>query len=575
MADLEGYLRYLQRDDVSELVLQTGKVAALLLTNGKAHPLTQSSLAAGHIVGLLDSAGLRELLPNSDTSGEPKTIEIAGRPYVCRAARKANNLQFRFRPASGHTRPAGSPRAVEREPTPAVRDIPRPAPEGPAPAPRARPSPSRSSTPHGPTGARTSPSPSPSPAPATPPRQPTGGSRAGRFDGREPRCTWAKGSPESRMLAMLTEAREAGCSDVHLAAHQPARMRRLGQLSPVGEAIDPRDIDRMLTPLLERAGGDLGEQLAQRGYADFALAFSSCGRMRANFARGRTGLKGCFRMVADSPPTLEELGLPEELRKVGQFHQGLAVVSGPSGQGKTTTMAALVDLVNKTKPDHIITVEDPIEIIHPIAKSVISQRQVGLHTASFHRALKAALREDPDVIVIGELRDRETVEMALQAAETGHLVIASMSTPSGAKTIDRLIDMFPPDDQSQVRSTLAGALKVVVSQRLVPTADRTKMVAAAELITGNIPLWSLIRENKLFQLPSLLQRGRNYGMIRVEDSLNDLLARGVIDEDTAKFAADDPRMIGDRQASTPEPVAQPGGGGLGALRNMFGRKGEN
>jgi twitching motility protein PilT len=209
---------------------------------------------------------------------------------------------------------------------------------------------------------------------------------------------------------------------------------------------------------------------------------------------------------------------------------------------------------------------------------VISQRQVGLHTASFHRALKAALREDPDVIVIGELRDRETVEMALQAAETGHLVIASMSTPSGAKTIDRLIDMFPPEDQAQVRSTLAGALKIVVSQRLVPAADRSRMVAAAELITGNIPLWSLIRENKLFQLPSLLQRGRNYGMIRVEDSLNELLARGVIDEASARAAADDPRMIhpgGVKPPSTSEPPGSQSPSAIGAMRSMFGRKKEN
>jgi twitching motility protein PilT len=241
-------------------------------------------------------------------------------------------------------------------------------------------------------------------------------------------------------------------------------------------------------------------------------------------------------------------------------------------------MAALVDLVNQSKPHHIITVEDPIEVVHPIKRAVISQRQVGLHTQSFHAALKGALREDPDVIIIGELRDRETVEMALQAAETGHLVIASMSTPSGAKTIDRLIDMFPPEDQAQVRSTLAGALKIVVSQRLVPNVARTQMVAVAELITGNVPLWSLIRDNKLFQLPSLLQRGRNYGMIRAEDSLNDLLARGVIDEDTARRYADDPRAInpgGVKAPSSSPESAQPGQelgkAALGAMRNMFGR----
>ncbi|MCA9685394.1 MAG: PilT/PilU family type 4a pilus ATPase, partial [Myxococcales bacterium] len=407
-----------------------------------------------------------------------------------------------------------------------------------------------------------------------------------------PRCTWTKGSPQARMLAMLDEARQSGCSDVHVVAGQPARLRRLAELNTVGDALPDATVEQMLMPLLEQAGPAMREQLETLGYADFSVEFASCGRMRVNFARGRSGLKGCFRLIVDGPPTLAELGLPQELAKVGDYHQGLAIVSGPSGQGKTTTMAALVDLVNRHEPAHIITVEDPIEVVHPIAKAVISQRQVGLHTASFHRALKAALREDPDVIVIGELRDKETVEMAMQAAETGHLVIASMSTPSGAKTIDRLIDMFPPEDQAQVRSTLAGALKIVVSQRLVPAADRSRLVAAAELITGSIPLWSLIRDNKLFQLPSLLQRGRNYGMIRVEDSLNDLLARGIIDEEAAKRFADDPRAIGAKKksASSPGSGTPPTTGGpetegegpaipgqdlgkaaLGAVRNIFGR----
>jgi twitching motility protein PilT len=382
-------------------------------------------------------------------------------------------------------------------------------------------------------------------------------------------------------MALLREARESGSTDVHVVGGQPARLRRLGELITVGDPLPADQIQAMLRPLLEQAGSSSVEQLQQLGYADFAVELPGAGRLRVNFAEGRSGLKGCFRLVVGSPPSLTGLGLPHELGKVSEYHQGLAVVSGPSGQGKTTTMAALVDLVNREKPHHIITVEDPIEIVHPIHRAVMSQRQTGLHTASFHRALKAALREDPDVIVIGELRDRETVEMALQAAETGHLVIASMSTPSGAKTIDRLIDMFPPDDQAQVRSTLAGALKIVVSQRLVPAADRSRMVAASELITGSIPLWSLIRENKLFQLPSLLQRGRNYGMIRVEDSLNELLAQGIIDEATAKHAADDPRGIhpgGVKPAAAPSdggsggpPNQEIGKAALGAMRNMFGR----
>lgn len=516
MADLDRYLRYLQRADVTELVLQTDKVAALKLDSGNLHPLTKGGLGSAHIVALLEGIGWGGLIPAQDSAGQAQIVSSGGVEYSCKVARRGDQLQVRV---LAHASAAASATAA-------------------APAP--------------PRAAATS--------------EPS-------FASRPPRCTWQTGSAHDRLCALLGEARESGSTDVHVIGGQPARLRRLGELITVGDPLPAAGVEQMLLPLLEQAGAGAQAQLAELSYADFAIELPGAGRMRVNLARGRSGRKGCFRCVVDSPPSLAGLGLPRELGKVAEYHQGLAVVSGPSGQGKTTTMAALVDLVNQLKPHHIITVEDPIEVVYPIRKAVISQRQVGLHTASFHRALKAALREDPDVIVIGELRDRETVEMALQAAETGHLVIASMSTPSGAKTIDRLIDMFPPDDQAQVRSTLAGALKIIVSQRLVPAADRSRMVAAAELITGNIPLWSLIRENKLFQLPSLLQRGRNYGMIRVEDSLNELLARGVIDEATARAAADDPRMI--HPGGVKPPSADQAGpanpSAIGAMRSMFGR----
>jgi twitching motility protein PilT len=256
------------------------------------------------------------------------------------------------------------------------------------------------------------------------------------------------------------------------------------------------------------------------------------------------------------------------------YHQGLVVVSGPNGAGKTTTLSALVDLFNSERSVHIITVEDPVEVIHPIKKAIVSQREVGIHTKSFHAALKGSLREDPDVIAIGELRDRETVEKALEAAETGHLVFATMSTPSGARTIGRLIDMFPPDDQSQVRSTLAGVLKFVVSQRLVPRKDGNGRVVAVELLTGGMALWTLIRDDKLFQLPSLLQRGRAFGMIRIEDSLNELLSSGVISMETAKAFADDPRVIGHSAEQPMSPnQASPAQSTKGTMRNLFSKKG--
>src|SRR6185436_11055727 len=262
-----------------------------------------------------------------------------------------------------------------------------------------------------------------------------------------------------------------------------------------------------------------------------------------NVSRQQGGVKGSFRLAVAKPPTLEELGLPAAVAKVTEHHQGLVVIAGPSGHGKTTTLAALVDLLNRADPIHILTIEDPVEIVHPKQAAVVSQREVGCHTASFAAALKASLREDPDVIVIGELRDRETVEIALTAAETGHLVLATMSTPSAMRTIDRLIDMFPPDEQPQVRSSLASTLRAVIAQRLLPNIASDGMVAAVELVTGVLPLAAMIRDNKLFQLPNLMQRGRAFGMIRLDDSLLDHVRSKRITDETALAVCDNRKEL--------------------------------
>ena len=345
----------------------------------------------------------------------------------------------------------------------------------------------------------------------------------------------------SRLLAaLLRRAREGGASDVHVVSDAPTRIRIAGVLQPEREPTTHQTVVCMVKSLLQPRHLDA---LTVQGYADLAVDVPGAGRLRLNVCRQRTGFKACFRLVAPRPPTIDELGMPKEVAKLQTHHQGLVLISGPNGHGKTTSMAALIDMFNAAKPLHIITVEDPVEVLHPVKQALVTQREVGVHTRTFHTALAGALREDPDVIAIGELRDRETVEMALQASETGHLVLATMSTPSGAKTIDRVIDMFPPDDQSQVRATLAGALKLVLSQRLLRRKDGRGLVAAYELITGNIPLWALIRDKKLFQLPSLMQRGRNYGMIQLEDSLKELLRNGVIAESEASLYAEDRRAL--------------------------------
>ncbi|HEX5063231.1 MAG TPA: PilT/PilU family type 4a pilus ATPase [Kofleriaceae bacterium] len=350
-------------------------------------------------------------------------------------------------------------------------------------------------------------------------------------------------------------ARQKGASDLHIVAGRPAMVRLMGELRPLDPTPVPADIvDRMLLPLL---GPRRRVRLRTVGYVDLAFDVQGAGRLRGNVSRLQGGLRGAFRLARVTPPTLEELDLPRELAKVTAHHQGLVVIAGPNGQGKTTTMTALVDLINSTKAHHIITIEDPVELEHPRKQSVISQREVGRHTKSFAAALKASLREDPDVIVIGELRDRETVEIALTAAETGHLVLATMSTPSAAKTIDRLIDMFPPDEQTQARASIAGALKAIVAQRLLPSTAGG-VVPAIELVTGVLPLAVLIRDDKLFQLPNLMQRGRAFGMIRFDDSLLELLRAGKITEDTLRQYS----PTAANQAKQPaQPAAQPMGRG--------------
>nr|MBA2539379.1 PilT/PilU family type 4a pilus ATPase [Deltaproteobacteria bacterium] len=343
------------------------------------------------------------------------------------------------------------------------------------------------------------------------------------------------------MRALIVQATERGASDLHLIVGRPPCVRVLGELVPLRpETLDARAVDALVMPLLDHRGHT---QLAAVGYSDFAIEVPGGGRMRSNVARCQGGLRGTFRIARAVPPTLDELGLPKELAKVIAHHQGLVVIAGPSGHGKTTTLAALVDLINSAAAFHIITVEDPIEIVYPRKAAVVSQREVGPHTRSFAAALKGSLREDPDVIVIGELRDRETVEIALTAAETGHLVLATMSTPSAAKTIDRLVDMFPPDDQQQVRSSIAGALRAIVSQRLLPAASGTGVVPAVELLTGVLPLANMIRDDKLFQLPNLMQRGRSFGMIRFDDSLIELVRSGKITSDAALAVAENRKEL--------------------------------
>ena len=544
---LDDALALLADDDVDEVIVQSGQPVRTLkgfTEKGVPGPAPTPS----SIVGMLQSAQLQQLVPRQDTAGEEHIELVDGCRYRFRIARFLDLIELRIslaeeddeepdRSESGSeestvvvTAPTGTPSpsapkpaAPEPIPLPELELAPEPEPE-PAPEPPA---------------AKRAPPPA---VAAPPPRQPAPAPTPGPDEPPTPRLADATTARLTPALAQLiASARERGASDVHLTTGQPVRMRLGGRLIPEGPALDAATVEDATNALLSR---ERQHQLEQRGYVDLGLDDRHAGRLRVNVNRHRAGLKICARLVAPGPSAPTDLGLPWEVEAISNHHQGLVVCSGPSGAGKTTTLAALVQLFNERKAVHIITVEDPVEVHYPRGKAVISQREVGTHTLSFRSALKAALREDPDIVAIGELRDRETVEMALSAAETGHLVIATMSTPSGAQTIERLIDMFPPDDQSQVRASLAGALKLVISQRLLQSTEENRMVAAFEMITGNVPLWSLIRDRKLHQLPSLLQRGRAYGMVRLEDSLRGLLVANTITREAALACAGDPKLLG-------------------------------
>ena len=242
-------------------------------------------------------------------------------------------------------------------------------------------------------------------------------------------------------------------------------------------------------------------------------------------------------MIPERPPTIAEIGLPPHLAEIADYHQGLVLVCGPSGSGKSTTLAALVNLFNETRHDHVITLEDPVEFVHPFKNCLVNQREVGRDTQSFARALRAALREDPDVIVIGELRDPESVSLALTAAETGHIVLGTLNSTSAAKAVDRILSSFPVDEQGQVRAALSESLKYVIAQRLLPAKEPRKQVACFEVLRNTLAIANMIRDEKTYQIPSAMQIGRSQGMQTFDDALRVLLAAGRITPETAYRAA--------------------------------------
>ena len=276
---------------------------------------------------------------------------------------------------------------------------------------------------------------------------------------------------------------------------------------------------------------------------DSCFDLPGTGRFRANAYRQQRGLDAVFRSIPDRPPTVEELNLPEDLKKYTDYHQGMVLITGPAGCGKSATLAALVNHINENRDEHVLTVEDPIEILHPSKRCLVNQRHAGHHTASFSRALRGALREDPDIIVIGELRDLETISLAMTAAETGHFVLATLHTANAVRTVNRMIGAFPSNEQDQVRAMLSESLRAVISQRLVPTSDGSGRVPALEMLVINRAIGNLIRDEKTVQIRSSMQTGRAHGMYLLEQSLNDLVAEGRITREMALSLAEEQKLI--------------------------------
>ncbi|KGG81451.1 twitching motility protein PilT [Caloranaerobacter azorensis H53214] len=340
---------------------------------------------------------------------------------------------------------------------------------------------------------------------------------------------------------LLKKTIELGASDLHITVGYPPVMRINGELIKHGEeTLTPEENINLVKQILDE---DKFKQLEINGEIDTSYSIAGLGRFRVNIYKQRGTYGMAIRVVSLRIPTIEELGLPEIVRELSRKQRGLILVTGPTGSGKSTTLASMIDCINKERSCHILTLEDPIEYLHKHNKSIINQREIGSDSRNFASALRAALRQDPDVILVGEMRDLETISIAITAAETGHLVLSTLHTIGAAKTIDRIIDVFPPHQQQQIKIQLSTVLEGIISQQLLPRIDNQGRVLALEIMIATPAIRNLIREGKTYQIQTAIQTGMKFGMQTMDNSLINLFKQGLISRNTALDYAVDREFV--------------------------------
>ncbi len=352
---------------------------------------------------------------------------------------------------------------------------------------------------------------------------------------------------------LLTFAHREGASDVHISAAEPPMVRIHGDMKRVEHpALTAEEVHHMVFDLMSDA---LRKQFQETNDADFSFELGNISRFRVNVFRTRRGEAAVFRTIPTKVLTMEELDLPPIMKEICNKEKGLVVVTGPTGSGKSTTLSAMIDYINEGYEGHILTIEDPIEFVHQSKKCLVNQREVGPHTESFNSALRGALREDPDVILVGEMRDLETIALALTAAETGHLVFGTLHTSSAPKTVDRVIDVFPAGQQGQIRTMFAESIQAVITQSLLRKRAGGR-IAAFEILIGTPAVRNLIRENKIHQIPSSMQTGQNVGMQTLDMALIELVNKGMVTKEEAQSRTLTPNLFGSATPGVDPKIAQ-------------------